>query len=195
MTTEICIPAKWYELMLFQLNISERWHKRGNESTDPFAQFFFYFAGFNALYFLWSRIDDIKNEQGQPAGEGRQISHLMQRLSDQKAELVIRELQSTLDYFSSRPPIQRMDKRTQESASIGDAEEGKKWRRQLRAGKTCREQLIALGRILYLVRSNLVHGSKAESGDDKEIVVNSVHALKVLLEQTIALTKGVERVS
>jgi hypothetical protein len=81
------------------------------------------------------------------------------------------------------------------SPSIGDAEEGTKWRRQLRAGKTCREQLVALGRILYLVRSNLVHRSKAEAGDDKEIVVNSVHALKVLLEQTIALTKDAERVS
>jgi hypothetical protein len=88
-----------------------------------------------------------------------------------------------------------MAKRTQESASIGDAEEGKKWRRQLRAGKTCMEQLVALGRILYLVRSNLVHGSKAESGDDKEIVVNSVRALKILLEQTITLTKDVERAS
>lgn len=187
------MPAKWYELMLFQLDISERWYKRGNESTDPFAQFFFYFAGFNALYFLWSRIDNIENQQGKLPGEIRQISNLLQRLSDQKVEFVVRELQSTLDYFSQRSPIQRMDKRTQESASIGDATEGNKWRRQLGRGKTFREYLEALGSILYLVRSNLVHGSKAESGDDKEVVVNSVQALKVLLGQTIVLTKDVVR--
>jgi hypothetical protein len=141
MTTEVRIPMKWYELMLFQLNISERWYKRGNESTDPFAQFFFYFTGFNSLYFLWSRIDDIKNEQGEPAGEGKQISNLLQKLSGEKAGLVIVELQSTLGYFSQRRPIQRMDKRSQDSASIGAEGEGRKWRQQLSEGKTSIERL------------------------------------------------------
>jgi hypothetical protein len=49
--------------------------------------------------------------------------------------------------------------------------------------------------ILYLVRSNLVHGSKAESGDDKDVIVNSVYALKILLEQMITFTKQVGQVS
>lgn len=185
------MSVKWSELMLFQLDISERWYKRGNESTDPFAQFFFYFAGFNALYFLWSRIDFMEIHQWKLPGEARQISNLLQKLSNEKVEIVGRELQSTFDYFSRRLPIQRMDKRTHESASIGDEAEGKKWRRQLGKGTSIKENLEALGSILYLVRSNLVHGSKTESGDDKEIVVNSVHALKVLLEQTIVLTKDV----
>ena len=88
-----------------------------------------------------------------------------------------------------------MDKRSQDSASIGAEGEGRKWRRQLSEGKTSIERLVALGMMLYLVRSNLVHGSKAESGDDKDVIVNSVYALKILLEQMITFTKQVGQVS
>jgi hypothetical protein len=62
-------------------------------------------------------------------------------------------------------------------------------------GKTSIERLVALGMILYLVRSNLIHESKAESGDDKDVIVNSVYVLKVLLEQMITFTKQVGQVS
>jgi hypothetical protein len=43
---------KWHELAIFQCKAAGRWLKRGRESKDIFAQFFFYFAGLNALYFL-----------------------------------------------------------------------------------------------------------------------------------------------
>lgn len=50
------------------------------------------------------------------------------------------------------------------------------------------DQLVALGRILYLVRCNLVHGSKAEMGDDEQVIEASVDPLKRLLEKAIELT-------
>jgi len=61
----------------FQLHIAERWLDRGAESRDPFAKFFCYFAGVNALYHLWSKADDIRGRTpGRPGNETMQIGHL-----------------------------------------------------------------------------------------------------------------------
>jgi hypothetical protein len=43
-------------------------------------------------------------------------------------------------------------------------------------------------RILYLVRCNLVRGSKAEMGDDEQVIEASVDPLKRLLEKAIEPT-------
>jgi hypothetical protein len=47
----------------------------------------------------------------------------------------------------------------------------------------------ALGHILYLVRSHLVQGGKAESGDDLEIIERAVEPLRVLLNESLKLTE------
>ncbi|MDO9513025.1 MAG: hypothetical protein Q7J59_00245, partial [Elusimicrobiota bacterium] len=60
------------ELRRFQINIAKRWLKRANVIEDIFAKFFFCFAGFNALYFLWRKIDKLDK-----APEWRHIENLL----------------------------------------------------------------------------------------------------------------------
>jgi hypothetical protein len=42
----LCAP-----LLRFQRNIACRWHQRAQGFDDHFVKFFFYFSGFNSLYF------------------------------------------------------------------------------------------------------------------------------------------------
>ncbi len=179
---------KWDELISFQLRIAERWLRRGRETQDSFAQFFFFFAGFNALYFLWLKIDDLKNEEGKSAREEKQIENLLKKLGEE-ADEILTELSTHIDFFAKHTPIQRMDKRTAENPYEGDEEEGKKALRKLARNSTLVDQLVGLGKIVYLVRSNLFHGSKALEGDDKDIIENSVRPLEIFLERSIKMTK------
>lgn len=178
----------WADPVRFQLGIAERWLKRGKEAPDPFARFFFFFAGFNALYFLWLKIDKLKNNEGKPAREEKQIENLLRKLDGEAGE-ILAGLSSDIDFFSERRPIQRMDKRTAENPFIGDEEEGRKALRRLGKSDSPIEQLIGIGKIIYLVRSNLVHGSKAGEGDDEKIVKNSTRPLEIFLERSIEMTK------
>jgi hypothetical protein len=176
---------KYREIIAFQYNIAERWLKRGRQSSDPFAQFSFYFAGFNALYFLWKIVDHIET------GEGTQIDNLLRKLDDDVAAGVLDTASSSVAFFIKREPIQRMDKRTPQSPYTGERREGTKWRHKLAdTTSTPVDRVVALGQILYLVRSNLVHGSKAESGDDEAIVSHAVAAVEAVLAASVEFTRG-----
>ena len=179
----------WSPLKTFQCNIAKRWKQRGDASSDIFSKFFFYFAGFNALYFLWSRIDDVRNKQGEPAGEEKQIHNLLAKFSRTQAARILELSAGTVTYFTKRRPIQRMDRRNQESPVVGEDAEGRKWRRRLAEEESPSEKLKALGSILYLIRSNLVHGSKAASGDDEEIITLSVPVLQCIVKESISITE------
>ena len=50
-------------------------------------------------------------------------------------------------------------------------------------------ELVAFEKFLYLVRCNLVHGSKAEMGDDEQIIETSIGPLELLLEIAIDFTE------
>lgn len=164
----------------FQLEIAKRWNNRGPKNRDVFVKFFYYFAGFNSLYFLWRVLDNKK------MGERKQIENLLRKLSKAKAEEILEKLNESVEYFHGRP-IRKMIDRSP-SKPGGDLDEGQELAKQLKNGSSL-DRVIALGRILYLIRSNLVHGSKGESGDDHEIVKQSIAPLKVLLEEAISLTE------
>lgn len=172
---------EWQQLAWIQREIAERWLRRGRETGDEFAKFFFYFSGFNALYFLWREIDRLHD-----ANEGKQIENLLRKFDETEASKILTQLLQTVEYFSHRRPIERMDRR-RGGRFEGDPREGRKWQRILVDGLTPVDRLVALGQILYLVRSNLVHGSKLDAGDDLEIIGISVPALECLLGATIAL--------
>jgi hypothetical protein len=176
---------RWDDLMRFQHNIAERWLERGNKVKDIFSKFFFYFSGFNALYFLWRKIDELHN-----SNEGEQIEHLLSKLDDHKAQEILDEIRPAIQFFIDHRPIQRMDKRDVGSPYEGEAAEGRKWRRKLKDDRaSAANKINAIGQIVYLIRSNLVHGSKAGSGDDLEIIKNAVEPLRILLEQTLSWSK------
>jgi hypothetical protein len=183
------IPDKWNDLAEFQLQIAERWRDRGARTEDPFARFFFYFAGVNALYYLWSKVDGVRRgKQGRPPNEVEQIEHLLSKAEPCAAE-VLAGASQCVEYFADRQPIERMDKRSQVSAREGDAREGRAAGDALRSGSDT-ERLGALGKILYIVRSNLVHGSKMDQGDDQDVVEHAVPGLEAILNWAIGHTRS-----
>lgn len=183
------IPGEWRDLAEFQLRIAERWLDRGARTEDPFARFFFYFAGVNALYYLWSKVDGVRGgAQDRPPNEVRQIEHLLSKAGPSAAE-VLASARNCAEYFAERRPIERMDRRSQRRATVGDVGEGGTARDVLRSGSDT-ERLRALGKILYLVRSNLAHGSKMDQGDDQDVVEQAVPGLEAILNWAIGYTRS-----
>lgn len=180
---------EWRDLAEFQLHIAERWWDRGARTTDPFAQFFFYFAGVNALYYLWSKVDDVRGgAQERPPNEVRQIEHLLNKAGLSSAKMLA-SARDCAGYFADRRPIERMDRRSQGRATVGDEGEGRTARDALQGGSDT-ERLCALGAILYLVRSNLTHGSKMDQGDDQDVVEHAVPGLRAILTWAIGHTRS-----
>ena len=94
---------EWDDFIRFQNKIAERWFKRGNEAIDPFSKFFFFFSGFNALYFLWKKVDGV--DEG---AEGKQIEHLLNKFGEPEAKEILASTRASIDYFAQRNPILRI---------------------------------------------------------------------------------------
>ncbi len=117
------------------------------------------------------------------------IENLLEKFDEEKAQAILNEVKSNVEYFCRRNPIQEMRKRNSESPYEGDRTVGTMCRDILKdSTRTASEHVIALGSILYLVRCNLVHGSKEGSGDDERIITNSLEPLKIFLEEAISWT-------
>ncbi|HEY9246214.1 MAG TPA: hypothetical protein VIO11_05135 [Candidatus Methanoperedens sp.] len=175
-----------------QVDIAERWLTRGNKiDGDIYAKFFFYFAGFNALYFLWGIVNEIS---GSRPRQQDLIENLLCQFGDTKAKEILDKVKNDVDYFRNRNPIQAMIKRKSDKKFLeGDQKEGKDYQDTLNnESKTASQRLVAFAKILYLVRSNLVHGSKrAEvSGDDETIIAKSIKPMEIFLTEAIEWTKG-----
>jgi len=179
--TDVKILSRWHDLIKYQLKIAESWLSKGDQTNDDFAKFFFYFTGFNALYFLWKKIDNINHI------EKNHIDNLLKKFSNHL--IIFNQIKDNVNYFSNRRPISQMNRREASNSDTGNLEEGSKWQRKLKETCDPLENIIAIGQILYLVRCNLVHGSKADSGDDEFIIKASIQPLKVFLAESIKLTR------
>lgn len=180
----------WGVLANIQLRIAERWLERGVQSGDHFAQFFFYFAGVNALYYLWSKADGVRGgTPGRPPNEAQQIEHLLSKAGASESVAVLAAARDCVAYFSDRRPIERMDKRSARHATAGSGREGSD-AREILLNEGDNERLRALGHILYLVRSNLVHGSKMDCGDDQEVIEHAAPGLRSILEWAVRYTRS-----
>jgi len=173
------------DLIRYQFKVAERWFERGQSSSDKFAKFFFYFSGFNALYFLWGIIGKKSHER-----EYKIIEYFLRRFGSRKAEEILKILYENAIYFMNRGPIQSMRERNSENPLEGSPKYGEVWKKILKEGTNSVDRLVALGEILYLVRSNLVHGSKTQSGDDEVLIDKSILPLEVLLKESILMTKN-----
>jgi hypothetical protein len=171
------------ELKNFQLKTAQAWLNRGELISDSFAKFFFYFSGFNALFFLWGKIDHVNG------GDKKEIQNLLNKFDEPKAAEILSRVSANVEYFSQRDPVQRMEKRTCENPSASDKSEGIKWKTiLLDQTKSARDHLVSLGEIIYLVRSNLIHGSRVPI-QDSVAIPNCLDSLKILLEESISLTQ------
>jgi len=84
-----------------------------------------------------------------------------------------------------------MDRRQAENPHDGDPMEGGRLKEALAdTHAPAKDRLVALARIIYLVRNNLVHGSKLESGDDEEVVEHAAKGLMAILDHAIPHTSG-----
>lgn len=173
------------DFIRYQLEIAERWLQKWNETKDIFAKFFFHFAGFNALYFLWKKIEPPIQR-----GQENDIENLIRHFDGEKVQEMLGTVGESVEYFSKRPPIQRMEERKTENLCAGDDIRGIEYNKTLQnKNNPAKERIIALGKILYLVRCNLVHGSKEDSGDDREIIEKSIEPLRIFLKEAISWTR------
>lgn len=172
-------------MIRYQLPIAERWLQKGKDTRDIFSKFFFFFAGFNAIYFLWKQIE-IPNRKGQE----NHIENLLSHFDKEKAQEILNTVGESVEYFTERRSIQQMERRTSDNLCAGNDTKGIEYKKILQKNNNpAKKRIIALGKILYLVRCNLVHGSKEHSGDDKEIIEKSLEPLKLFLEESISWTR------
>jgi len=173
------------ELMSFQLIAAKSWLQRAKKSKDVYTRFLLYFSGFNALFLLWSKIDhhDSKHDY-------EQITNLILKFEESTAQHMLDQSKTSLNYFRKRKPVARMIARTCQEPEKYDESYGRKWKQQLdESNQSAVERLVALGQIIYLVRCNLIHGSKVPE-DDELTVSKSLKPLKLLLENSIKFTKN-----
>jgi hypothetical protein len=177
-----------------QLKIAERWLERGGKSRitleyedgDPFSPFFFYFSGFNALYFLWRIADNLPSRP-----EVNHVEHLVRKFGTETAARLLTVNVRALVFFRDRPePIQSMGRQVNGSWTHRDATDGANYQAILKDHRSLAvDQLAALGKIMYLIRCNLVHGSKQDRGDDRYVVWNAVSCLESLLIESLSFTR------
>ena len=166
--------------MSFQLNAADKWLERAQKTGDVYAQFLLYFTGFNALFFLWGKIDGIVHDPDQ-------ITNLLKKFGENMAQQILDQSKTSLDYFLRREPVARMKTRTCQRLEGYDKSQGQKWKKQLDRNQSAVKRLVALGQIVYLVRCNLIHGSKVPE-EDTETVSSCLGPLKLVLENSIAYT-------
>ncbi len=178
---------KFRNAINLQIGIAEAWSSKANESHDVFSRFFFYYTGFNSIYYMWSLI----NEKGREK-EFKQIEFLIRHLDDALVIEALGKLKPSIDYFLMRDPIQQMNKRDEGNPENGDLEKGKTFRKVLQASHEIghKDRLNALAQILYLIRCNTFHGSKADSGDDQTVVGYAAPIAKILLEKSVEFLKS-----
>jgi hypothetical protein len=180
------------DLLEFQLDVAERWCEKAKQAEDVFARFFFLYTAFNALYFAWAKANNLKNDRGEEPGEHLQIKHLLQKIPSGFADEVLRNAMNEINYFTEeREPIQRMGERTCANPLKGTTTEGSKAWRQLKdsGANADKDKLVALGKVVYLIRCNLVHGSKTERGDDETVITNAIGPLRQILHAAIKYTQ------
>ncbi|MEQ8191443.1 MAG: hypothetical protein ABRQ39_25990 [Candidatus Eremiobacterota bacterium] len=171
-----------------QRHIAEQWLHKGNitdeknDDTIIFARFFFYFTGFNAMYFLYKEIDNLDGRYTPPkkCPEYKQIEHLLDKFDETTAQKIRNNIEPSIKFFSNRS-IQPMNIRNErERKRIAE-----KNKTNILNSSSVKEKIKALGQAIYNVRCNLYHGSKEASADDQRIVSNCIKPLEVFLEKAI----------
>lgn len=170
------------ELMDFQLKVAERWLERAEKSMDDYAKFLFYFSGFNALFYLWSKINHVE-------GDSKEINNLLLKFDEATAKNILDQVDLSVVYFCNRGPVARMEKRTCDNPTSVSVTEDERLKRELGdEGRTAKERLVALAQVIYLVRCNLIHGSRVP-GDDPVTTRICLEPLRVFLKESTEYTR------
>jgi hypothetical protein len=191
----------------------------GGLEGRPRLQFVAYFTALNALYWMWGVIDHretfdqeerqhvmrvldrisieelpgpLRNKMlGGLKNEAVLIQSLVEKLGDETANRIVTEQQEFVHFLlvDRQRPIHRMDKRSI-TDSVGDPKDAKKYLKWLRDPKMgAIKKLQAIASTLYLIRCNLVHGSKVAHVEDGGLVGRSVPPLRAVTEAAIEYTR------
>lgn len=189
----------------YQLNVAGEWLQLGKKSgVEPAFAFVAAYSAVNALYWLWSSIDAAEQnsrygEQSKRRGELKlvgdepdQLGRLIERLGEHAAEALLndKEVLKATRFLNGREHGIR-DMRFREAAEEGSPSKGSELRDKLNdPGVSAVARLQAFAGILYLVRCNLVHGSKqvAGTGPDHDLLSALAPALRRVAEVARAFT-------
>ena len=174
-------------------NICQNWHEaskdlltiqESNQSDNLiFAQFFFFWSSFNALYNLAGpfKISDIERIKG-----------LIDRLDDEDIDKFFDEAKNSCDYFIKERDLIKDMKRYLHRKEPLEKMDIHAIRKSYEKNRNTKENMKNITKIIYRVRNNLTHGSKEMRGDDILIIKKAIPILK---SATIIIAKRVFSVS
>jgi len=167
------------QIVGFQIQVAEGWI-RESESRDVHPRFKFlgYFMAFNALYWLWGIFD------GGHASEVVRIQRLVGRLGMNATKDILARHDDYIRFLTARDPLLRMDARSRTSTT-GSPGKGEEYLALLQ-DRTASTKLQGLASILYLIRCNLMHGSKTPG---EALIEESVPALRSITKACLAYTQ------
>lgn len=206
------------EIIEFQIRVSHGWLNEGLAvGARPSFEFVAYFSAVNALYWLWGVLDGqqaftteerahveellqaapkelrskILGRLGGLRNEAALMQALVGKFHPETAKRIVAEHEGYLRFLveERRRPIHRMDARSVSNGN-GDPSEGQKYLRWLSAPDSdASKKLKALAGVLYLIRCNLIHGSKVAHVEDGGLVGRSVPLLRSIAEASLEYTQ------
>lgn len=159
------ICPNWYEASKDLVAIQE-----SNQSdTLIFAQIFFLWSSFNALYNLagTSGTREINRMEG-----------LIERLDDEDINKFFKETKNSCDYFIKERDLIKDMKRYLYKEEPLEKMDIHTIRKNYEENRITKENMKNIIRIVYRVRNNLTHGSKEMRGDDILIIKKAIPILK-----------------
>ena len=157
------------------IKISKEWYQEAKEiNNSNYAKFFFLWCSFNALYNLAGEYNIADKER---------IQELINELREEDVEDFLRKTKQFCDYFLfERLPIKDMKKEFHGKKQPEEVLEFESVKNKYMANEKKIEIIKDIMIIIYRVRNNLTHGSKEVSGNDYEVVENSVPILEVIVK-------------
>lgn len=159
------ICPNWYEASKDLLTIQE-----SNQSNNLiFAQFFFLWSSFNALYNLVGPfgISEIKRMEG-----------LIDKLDEEDIDKLFEETKIFCDYFIKERDLIKDMKRYLYKEEPLEKMDIHVIRKNYEENRDTKENLKNIIKIIYRVRNNLTHGSKEMNGNDVSIIKKAIPILK-----------------
>jgi hypothetical protein len=134
-----------------------------------FAQIFFLWSSFNALYNLagTSGTREINRMEG-----------LIERLDDEDINKFFKETKNSCDYFIKERDLIKDMKRYLYKEEPLEKMDIHTIRKNYEENRITKENMKNIIRIVYRVRNNLTHGSKEMRGDDILIIKKAIPILK-----------------
>lgn len=206
------------EIARFQVSIGRKWCELATLQTEPALAFSGYFSAFNAIFWLWGYLDDLRSftpdqvatvlgalssvddeelrnsvmsrvRPGLP-GDQTLIKRLITKLEAEAVDVITRIMAPAAGGIAVTHMKTRDPIRRMDDRTVDQDGDPKEGRKHRNKLETgsAVEHCQALAGISYIARCNLVHGSKAFE-IDRPLLVALTPFLQTLSEESIAYTE------